>query len=51
MTSSPLKELTDADIKVFLETVPLYSWCEFRKPQISRSNLWIKEIDAYCDVC
>jgi hypothetical protein len=47
MTSSPLKELIDADIKVFLESAPLYSWREFKKPHINRSSLWIREIDAY----
>lgn len=51
MTSSPLKELIDADIKAFLESAPLYSWREFKKPHINRSSLWIKEIDAYCEVC
>lgn len=44
-------ELTDADIKEFLERAPLYAWREFKKPRINRSNLWIKEVDAYCDVC
>jgi hypothetical protein len=47
----PMKELTDADIKAFLETAPLYSWREFKKPFANRSSLWISEIDAYCDVC
>jgi hypothetical protein len=46
-----MKELTDADIKAFLETAPLYSWREFKKPFANRSSLWISEIDAYCDVC
>lgn len=46
-----LKELTDADIKSFLETAPLYSWREFKKPRVNRASLWINEIDAYCDVC
>ena len=51
MKSPTLKELTDADIKLFLETAPLYSWREFKRPQINRSSLWIKEIDAYCEIC
>lgn len=46
-----MKELTDSDIKTFLETVPLYSWREFKKPRVNRSSLWINEIDAYCDIC
>lgn len=49
--TSELKELTDADIKVFLETAPLYSWREFKKPPVNRSSLWINEIDAYCPHC
>lgn len=51
MTTTPLKELTDTDIKEFLELAPLYSWREFKKPYVNRSSLWIGEIDAYCDVC
>lgn len=51
MTPPNLKELMDADIKVFLETAPLYSWREFKKPRVNRSSLWINEIDAYCEVC
>ncbi len=51
MTQKNLKELTDADIKEFLETAPLYSWREFKKPRVNRSSLWINEIDAYCEVC
>jgi len=43
--------MTDADIKEFLETAPLYSWRVFKKPPVNRNSLWIKEIDAYCDVC
>lgn len=44
-------ELTDADIKEFLERAPLYSWRTFKKPRVNRSSLWVKEVDAYCDVC
>jgi hypothetical protein len=43
--------LTDADIKQFLEDAPLYEWREFKKPVANRSSLWIKEIDATCEVC
>lgn len=51
MTTTPLKELTDADIKAFLESAPLYSLREFKMPHVNRSSLWIREIDAYCDIC
>ena len=52
MTTTLPKELTNADIKEFLETAPLlYAWREFKKPRVNRGSLWIKEIDAYCDVC
>jgi hypothetical protein len=51
MTAAEPKELADADIKTFLETAPLYSWREFKQPRVNRGSLWIKEIDAYCDVC
>jgi hypothetical protein len=43
--------LTDAEIKSFLETTPLYSWREFRKPPVNRAGLGIKEIDAFCEIC
>lgn len=49
--TSTLSELTDADIKEFLENAPLYSWRSFKKPRVNRGSLWIREIDAYCDVC
>lgn len=51
MTPPHLKSITDVDIKAFLETAPLYSWREFKKPLVNRSNLRTKEIDAYCEVC
>jgi len=51
MTAPSLKELTDDDIKAFLETAALYSWRKFKKPSVNRSSLWINEIDAYCEVC
>jgi len=51
MPTIPSKELTNADIKEFLETAPLYAWREFKKPRVNRSSLWIGEIEAYCDVC
>lgn len=51
MTLPLLKELSDADIKAFLETAPLYAWREFKKPLANRSSLWINEIDAFCEIC
>lgn len=51
MTSPIPEKLSDADIKVFLETAPLYAWREFKNPQVNRSSLWIKEIDAFCENC
>ena len=51
MTEVPSEELTDADIKAFLETAPLYSWRVFLKPKTVRYSLWINEIDAYCESC
>lgn len=46
-----MKGLTDSEIKTFLETAPLYSWREFKKPRVNCNSLWINEIDAYCDIC
>lgn len=51
MTSKSISELTNADIKAFLETAPLYVWREFKKPRINRSSLLINEIDAFCEHC
>ena len=46
-----MKELTNKIIKEFLEEAPLYSWKTFKKPKINRADLWIKEIDAFCETC
>lgn len=46
-----LEELTDAHIKHFLETYPLYTWMKFRKSQVNRSSLLINGIDAFCNSC
>ena len=46
-----MKQLSDSDIKEFLENAPLYVWKEFRKPKINRVSLWINEIDAFCENC
>ncbi|MFC3202442.1 hypothetical protein ACFOEW_11510 [Alteromonas oceani] len=43
--------ISDKCIKKFLETAPLYSWNEFKKPNINRSSLWIEEIDSFCQTC
>ena len=45
-----MKQLTDSDIKEFLENVPLYVWREFEKSANLRS-LQISEIDAFCEEC
>lgn len=45
------KVLTDAAIKEFLETAPLYSWQEFGQRQIVRDSLAISEIDSHCEKC
>jgi len=43
--------ISDKSIKVFLETAPLYSWQEFKMPEMNRSSLWINEIDSFCEKC
>ena len=50
-TTQTMQQLTDSDIKEFLENVPLYVWREFRKPDINRLSLWIGEIDTFCETC
>lgn len=54
MNSTVIKEqteLSDLEIKAFLENASLYAWREFKKPIANRANLWIKEIDAHCKKC
>jgi hypothetical protein len=51
MNEAPSNELSDAEIKTFLQTAPLYSWRVFSKPSMVRCSLWINEIDAYCESC
>lgn len=46
-----MEKLMDNHIKDFLENSPLYTWREFKRPDVNRSSLWISEIDAYCEVC
>ena len=45
-----MKQLTDSDIKEFLENIPLYVWREFEKPA-NLISLRISEIDAFCEKC
>ena len=45
-----MKQLTDSDIKEFLENIPLYVWREFEKPA-NLIDLQIREIDAFCEKC
>ena len=45
-----MKQLTDSDIKEFLENIPLYVWQEFEKPA-NLIDLRIREIDAFCEEC
>ncbi|QKY07983.1 hypothetical protein [Janthinobacterium lividum] len=51
MNLPKLKELTDTDIKDFLETSALYTWRRFEYKGTIRTSLKIREIDAYCEVC
>lgn len=46
-----MEKISDKYIKEFLETAPLYSCKEFRKPDMDRSSLWINEIDSFCETC
>jgi hypothetical protein len=49
---SILKELTNQEIKEFLEDAPLYSWKTFSvKEGQKRTSLLIKEIDQFCEQC
>ena len=45
-----MKQLTDSNIKEFLENGLLYVWREFEKSANLRS-LQISEIDAFCEKC
>ena len=45
-----MKQLTDSNIKEFLENDLLYVWQEFEKPA-NLTDLWIREIDAFCEKC
>jgi hypothetical protein len=51
MMDNVMKQLTDADIKEFLENAALYAWREFKMPDVNRSSLHINEIDAFCETC
>ena len=50
-TTQAMKQLTDSDIREFLENVPLYVWREFGRPAVNRESFWIREIDAFCENC
>jgi hypothetical protein len=51
MSNATEKELTDAAIKVFLESAALYVWHTFKLPTVNRSSLWIGAVDGFCDCC
>lgn len=46
-----MKSLNDQEIKHFLETAPIYTWGEFKKPAVNRGSLWINAIDSFCETC
>ena len=46
-----MKSLNDQEIKYFLETAPIYTWKEFKKPAVNRGSLWINAIDSFCERC
>ena len=50
-TTQTMQQLTDSDIKEFLENAPLYVWKQFGKPAVNRESLWIREIDTFCETC
>lgn len=43
--------LDNQEIKIFLETAPIYTWKEFKKPAVNRSSLLINAIDSFCEIC
>lgn len=51
MDPEDLPILTDVDIKLFLQSAPLYAWREFKKSTAHRTSLRIDEIDSFCEVC
>lgn len=46
-----MEALTDQVIKDFLETAALYTWKEYEKPKTRRNDLWIRQIDSFCETC
>lgn len=46
-----MKTIDNTEIKDFLETVPLYTWVEYKRPSVNRATLLIDAIDSYCDIC
>ncbi|TXH69736.1 MAG: hypothetical protein E6Q83_08965 [Thiothrix sp.] len=49
MKLDKLSELSNKEIKNFIETTPLYTWKEFKKT--NRTSLQIDEIDSFCKTC
>ena|SRR5690554_2499662 len=50
-TKVALPELTDQEIKDFLESAPLYARKRYGRPSVNRTSLHIQQIDDHCDVC
>lgn len=46
-----MDELSDQEIKMFLEQVPLYTSKTYKLPKINRSDLYVREIECYCSHC
>lgn len=46
-----MEKISDRHIKEFIESAPLYSWREYKRPDVNRSSLSINEIDSYCETC
>ncbi len=46
-----MKILTEQQIKDFLETAPLYSWKTFSQPEKPRNNIYINEVEEFCETC
>ncbi len=46
-----MKTIDDQEIKLFLETAPIYTWKQFKKPMRNRGSLWINAIDSFCNIC
>lgn len=51
MSTDNLSEISNADIKSFLETAPLYVSKRFKLPVPRRNDLRIDGIDSHCEIC